>query len=571
VARPKDGAYEIVTLDGQLRRTVARQLDGIPGSTDFHDSELLPDGRALLMGYDFSTHADAKNYLDAVIQLQDADGRATWQWNSKDHVDPAEAYVAPGVIFGDYADYAHINSLQLVGAHDDVLASFRNLSQVRLIATEAHDGYQPGDTIWTFGGAVNDFSIVDGNGDPDGGPCAQHMARLLPNGHLTLFDNGSLDQGTALGGQTADMCADPADPTGPRIARPHTRVTEYALDLTDPAHPVATLVWQFAPEHRYAAFAGSQQRLDNGDTLVGWSASTDPDGTGAPQPVASEVTPAGQEVWSLSSPGWFSYRAAQARVPDEVPPAVTLTGIVDGTTLDPDDPAPTVSYGCTDRGGSNLDTCTGTVPDGGAVLMTPGAHAVTVTAKDRAGNTGTATLGYTVSTPPTPPTPSPTAAPSPAPTPAPTPAPVPAPVYQPDAWIKLRGSGDPWTGKGRTGPAGGQVVRLKIAAWATGAAWPVVVEVHNAGTAPDRFEVTGPAGDASYRVRYLKGSKDITGKVLRGWLTPALPPGAWTRLVVMVTRTGHAAPGDKRRLVLTTRSQHTPDHRDKVGIVAESR
>jgi hypothetical protein len=54
------------------------------------------------------------------------------------------------------------------------------------------------------------------------------------------------------------------------------------------------------------------------------------------------------------------------------------------------------AYTCADAV-SGVDTCTGTVPDGSAVdTATVGAKAFTVTATDRAGNTSTTTVHYTV-------------------------------------------------------------------------------------------------------------------------------------------------------------------------------
>ena len=40
---------------------------------------------------------------------------------------------------------------------------------------------------------------------------------------------------------------------------------------------------------RYAIFAGSAQRLDNGNTMVGWAAET--------RAVASELAPTGEVLW----------------------------------------------------------------------------------------------------------------------------------------------------------------------------------------------------------------------------------------------------------------------------------
>ena len=69
--------------------------------------------------------------------------------------------------------------------------------------------------------------------------------RVLPNGHLLIYDNGNLL---------------PA----PR----HSRAVEYALDTVA---KTAAMVWEYLPNPPIYTFAvGSVQRLENGNTLVGF-------------------------------------------------------------------------------------------------------------------------------------------------------------------------------------------------------------------------------------------------------------------------------------------------------------
>ncbi len=383
------GGYRIDELDRRFHTIRSHQLDDVPASTDFHDSELLPDGRALLLGYDGDSRG-GHSYFDAVIQIVGRDGAADFTWNSKDHVDPAEAYVDGGT-----GDYAHINSLQYLPKSGDILASFRNLSQVMLIAGPNDSNHAAGTVIWRLGGAQNDFTFLD---DPDGGNCAQHMARILPNGHLMLFDNGSRADPTGpIGAQSGNMCPDPANPGGARIARPQTRVTEYRLNTSDPGHLRARLVWSFVPDNRYAAFAGSQQRLADGRTFVGWSQANPADGTPGQEPVASLVSPSGEkERWRLFGSGWFSYRAAIGQSPDALRPKITISSPLDGAVLGKGDKV-RLRFRCTDTGGSGLDACRGTVANGHRL---PTSHAgrftVTVTARDGDGNRKRHTLTYRV-------------------------------------------------------------------------------------------------------------------------------------------------------------------------------
>ena len=171
-------------------------------------------------------------------------------------------------------DYAHINSID-VQPNGAVLASFRHLSSVFLIAGSAHDGYQPREVIWKLGGGTATSPFPSG----DGNPCARHSASILPNGNVLTFDNGSID----LFGR---LCMDPAAPAGPPVSRPTTRVVEFELSGTA-AEPVRT----YGPGGRFSWFRGSAARVANGNVSIGWSA----DATA----MASETDAAGETIWSL--------------------------------------------------------------------------------------------------------------------------------------------------------------------------------------------------------------------------------------------------------------------------------
>ena len=228
--------------------------------------------------------------------------------------------------------------------------------------------------VWKLGGRDSDFDFAVG----DTGPCAQHTARMLPNGHVLMFDNGSSFFTTAL-------CVDQSDPTGPLVERIQTRVIEYELDTT--AH-TATEERSYEPA-RFAVFAGSAQRLGNDNTMIAWSSDT--------KALASEITLGGTLLWELRDPApapalrWFTYRAHKAVVPDAIAPEVGVTVPAEGATYVEGD-AVTASYACTDRGGSSLQSCTAPPVDTG----TPGAHTMTVTGVDGAGGTTTVTRHYSV-------------------------------------------------------------------------------------------------------------------------------------------------------------------------------
>ena len=107
-------------------------------------------------------------------------------------------------------DYAHLNSIEMM-ADGNLLLSFRHLSQVMKVDRAT------GEVMWRLGGVRSDFIFPD---DPYGGPCAQHTAVELANGDIQIWDNGSQVTST----DAEPMCPDPADPDGPRVERPFSRV-----------------------------------------------------------------------------------------------------------------------------------------------------------------------------------------------------------------------------------------------------------------------------------------------------------------------------------------------------------
>jgi hypothetical protein len=118
-----------------------------------------------------------------------------------------------------------------------------------------------GETIWRLGGRKNEFTFLN---DPLGGFSAQHSPRILANGNLLLYDNGTSHE--------------PQE----------SRAVEYALDI--PAR-TATLVWEFRHVPAiYTPAVGGAQRLESGNTLVGFGF----------EGHASEVRPDGSVAWEAN-------------------------------------------------------------------------------------------------------------------------------------------------------------------------------------------------------------------------------------------------------------------------------
>jgi hypothetical protein len=526
----------LVELDGQFRPVGSYRTSVPLVHTDSHDSVLLPDGHRILMAYEPNAATSA---FDAVIQEVDADGDVVLSWSSADHV-------LPGDSLSGGADYAHVNSVQVVDDGSNLLASFRNLSQVMKIARTAHDGFRPGDVVWRLGGRRTDFTFVEEDTRYGGGPCAQHTARQLPNGHILVFDNGSWPQNP--------LCVDPDDPGAPPVARLQTRVAEYALDVVD---GTATPVWRYEVPGRFALFAGSSERLPDGDTLVGWASER--------SAVATLVDPAGNSRWELvdtaadSLQRYFTYRAAAAEVTDAIPPVVEVARPVDGASYALGD-AVTADFGCTDRGGSSLVACqAGSTRSGGLLdTGTVGTKTLSVHGVDGEGNVTTVTRTYHVVGP------TPTAGPSPV-----TVTQVaPAPRRQPDAAVR-RSPGGAMVGDDVYGGARHQVVRQEIAR--SGRSATAVVRIENDGNRSDRWLLAGQAGSRAFRVRYAVDGVDVTRRVTAGtFRTGWLPPDRSLRLVVTVTRRADASPGDRRNVRVVASSLIVPARSDAARTVVRA-
>ncbi len=199
---------------------------------------------------------------------QDANGDQHVVFDAWDHFQLSDN-VEP--LFGQF-DFDHPNAIT-IDLDGNYIVSWRNLDALTKINAST------GDLMWTLASPLSaltsDFTIV---GDPSNGFSAQHCARIIDNGNLLLFDNGT-SHATAV-----------------------SRAVEYKLD--ESAH-TATMVWQFhhAPD-LYTQFTGSVQRLQNGNTFIGW--------TWSPL-VATEATSAGTTAWegsfvtpSLPSPYRFT-------------------------------------------------------------------------------------------------------------------------------------------------------------------------------------------------------------------------------------------------------------------------
>jgi hypothetical protein len=271
-------------------------------TADTHDFLLLPNGHALVFAsdpepVDMSQVVPGGNpnaiVIGAVIQELDASKNVVFQWRSWDYLPLTDSYSS---LTTNTVDLIHGNALE-VDENGNILFSMRSLSSIIKIDR------QTGNIDWTLGGKQNQFTFL--NEHESNSPnyfSFQHDIRELPNGDITLFDNGN------------------------QHTPPYSRAVEYRLDEQS---RTADLVWEYRHTPDIFNFAmGSVQRLSNGNTLIGWGFASS---TGSP--AVTEVRPDTSIALELYLPeGQTSYRAYKFPWVSETPKASVTFEILKGNT-----------------------------------------------------------------------------------------------------------------------------------------------------------------------------------------------------------------------------------------------
>jgi len=212
--------------------------------TDEHECLVFENHHTLLMGYDYQqvamdtvvTGGDSNATVIGLI-LEELVGNANvvFEWRSWDHFKITDA--APDIdLTQPLIDYVHGNAIE-IDTDGNLLVSSRHLDEITKIDRET------GDIIWRWGGQYcknNQFTFLNDSI----GFSHQHHIRRLPNGNYTLFDNGNLH------------------------SPPFSRAVEYQIDQIN---KTATLVSEYKNNPlTFSVAMGSSQRLQDGNTLVGW-------------------------------------------------------------------------------------------------------------------------------------------------------------------------------------------------------------------------------------------------------------------------------------------------------------
>src|ERR671911_768377 len=283
---------EYVIFDSSYRE-IARFTAANGYNGDHHEFLISPQDTALITIYnavprDLTSVGGSKDSvaIQGIVQELDIQtGEVLFEWRSIDHVALEETYVTPSEDHYPGIDYFHLNSID-VEPDNNLLISARETSAVYKIDRKT------GEVMRRLGGKKSDLEMGEGTRFT-----FQHDARHLPDGTISIFDNGSLvfENGT------------------PKAVEESRAIV---LKL-DEERMRASLVREYIhPDKQYADAAGNMQVLPNGNVFVGW-------GRGL---AISEFSHEGELLFDLRvSPEHRSYRAFRlpwSGTPSDQPAAV---------------------------------------------------------------------------------------------------------------------------------------------------------------------------------------------------------------------------------------------------------
>lgn len=266
-----------IHLNGQSVRTFSSP----DGPINFHELLPLGYGYALVIVDETKCCTDLSSWgagfpskatiEDPVIEELNPFNQVVARWDSLAHINPVVETNSQWYSFiqqqGSPYDVFHMNSLDY--RNGAVLVSFRHLNAV-------YDFGAGGSILWKLGGHQDPQSLTVRN-DPvftaGGTLCGQHDARNLPDGTITVHDNGS-------GCSRAP------------------RAVHYSIDTT---HHTATLLGSVSDSRAPSSFCcGSARLLSGGHWVADWGG----------DPLLTELTSTGTPVYTVqwTDPGAFAYR-----------------------------------------------------------------------------------------------------------------------------------------------------------------------------------------------------------------------------------------------------------------------
>jgi Arylsulfotransferase (ASST) len=222
-------------------QTIATVSGGNGLQADLHDFQIVPHDVAYITAFnpircDLTPVRGARNgtILDTAVQEIDMKtGLVRWEWHSLDHVGASESEVETPAGPTPW-DYFHLNSIDPEPDGDLLISARSTWAAYQLQGAS-------GKVLWRLGGNRSSFKMGPGTKT-----AWQHDGRLLPNGDVTLFDDGS----------------------NPPIHQ-QSRAVQIKLDFkTHEARLAAAFTHPNPP--LLAASQGNAQTLADGNTVVGF-------------------------------------------------------------------------------------------------------------------------------------------------------------------------------------------------------------------------------------------------------------------------------------------------------------
>ncbi len=265
------GQGEDVVMNSRYQ-TVARVPGGNGLHADLHDFRIAPHGVAYITAYNpircnLAPLQGARDgaIIDTAIQEIDmSTGLVRWEWHSLDHVGAAESETPTATNTRPW-DWFHINSIDVEGAGAGGAGaggaglgeagvgragvgragSDSSSDNLFISARNTWAGYQieggSGRILWRLGGLKSSFKMGPGTET-----AWQHDGRILPDGEVTFFDDGS----------------------NPPIHH-QSRAVRIALDFATHEARLASSYTHPDPP-LLAASQGNMQTLASGNTVVGY-------------------------------------------------------------------------------------------------------------------------------------------------------------------------------------------------------------------------------------------------------------------------------------------------------------
>jgi hypothetical protein len=263
---------EIIDNAAYRQIAVVHAANGL--HADLHDFQITAQNTGLLTAYD-PVHCNLASVggprggaiTDAVYQEIDLQtGLVRHEWHALDHVAIADAY--PKVYAGEARtafpyDFFHINTID-PRPDGTTMISGRNTWTIYTLDDRT------GTVLARIGGKQSTVKMGPGTST-----AWQHDAHTLPDGDITVFDNGAI----------------------PKVHK----YSRGLVERLDPATNSMRLVTQYTHSPALSsATQGNLQTLSNGNVLIGWGA----------EPYVSEYSPAGRLLFAASTTvAAQSYRA----------------------------------------------------------------------------------------------------------------------------------------------------------------------------------------------------------------------------------------------------------------------